>query len=231
MSSLQVHVVDDDDDVRKGLLILLESAGYPAHGYSGAADFLEHALASARTLAGCLIVDLRMPGLDGLGLQRRLVEAGSALPVIFLSGHGELPDDVEAMRAGAIDFLLKPVDGSRLLQHIGQVWQRESERVQRAALQAGLMQMMDRLTGREREVLTLALDGMQNRDISASLQLSERTVEAHRSRLLLKLDAPSLQAWLLRCEQAGLARQDLLARLSPDIPPPIKCRHLGAGSN
>lgn len=213
MNALQAFVVDDDADVRNGLRILLEAAGYPVQCNASAEAFWQAMELRLDELFGCLIVDIRMPGWDGLELQGRLVERQCAVPIIFLTGQGELPDAVEAMRKGAVDFLLKPVDGGKLLQRIEQIWQRESERVQRATLQAGLVQMMGRLTDRERQVLALALDGLQNRDISALLHLSERTVEAHRSRLLLKLDAPSLQAWLQRCEKAGLARQDLQSGL------------------
>lgn len=210
----QVQVVDDDADVRNGLLILLETAGYPVQCHASAEVFWQAMEARLGELAGCLIVDIRMPGWSGFDLQRRLVERHCALPLIFLTGHGELPDAVEAMRLGASDFLVKPVDGRRLLERIEQVWHSETERCRLAALQWDIRNAMRRLTARERQVLALAIDGLQNPAIAAALYLSERTVEAHRSRLLLKLDAPSLQAWLQRCETLGLARQALLLELS-----------------
>ena len=215
--SPQAHIVDDDADVRNGLLILLETAGYPVQCHASAETFWQAMEARLDELVGCLIVDVRMPGWSGFELQRRLVERHCALPLIFLTGHGELPDAVEAMRLGASDFLVKPVDGRRLLERIEQVWQREMARCRLAALQMEVRNGMRRLTGRERQVLAHALDGLQNPAIAAALQLSERTVEAHRSRLLLKLDAPSLQAWLQRYEKAGLVRPVLLAELSPSL--------------
>lgn len=216
MNALQAYVVDDDADVRKGLAALLESAGYPAQGFPSAETFLDAVKENIASLAGCLILDLRMTGLDGLALQRRLVEAGSAIPIVFLTGHGDVPDAVDALRSGAVDFLLKPVDGRRLLGRIEQVWQSETERTRLAALQWETRNGMCRLSSRERQVLAQALDGLQNPAIAASLQMSERTVEAHRSRLLLKLGASSLHAWLLRCDNAGITRQNLLAELSAE---------------
>jgi two-component system response regulator FixJ len=213
MNTLQVYVVDDDEDVRKGLLALLASADYPAQAFESADSFLDALVTLPQPLGGCLIADMRMPGQDGLTLQRRLFETGHRLPIIFLTGYGELPDAVQAMRAGALDFLLKPVDGSRLIERIGEIWQSETERVRCAARQLELRRTMSRLTVRERQVLAAALDGMPNREIAAFLHLSERTVEAHRSRLLLKLDAQSLQAWLQQCEKAGLSRTTLLTEI------------------
>ena len=210
----QIHVVDDDADVRNGLLILLETAGYPVQCHASAEAFWQAVEARLGELAGCLIVDVRMPGWSGIELQRRLVERHCALPILFLTGHGELPEAVEAMRLGARDFLVKPVDGACLLQRVEQVWHDETERSRRAALQEAVCKALRRLTARERQVLARALDGRQNPAIATDLQLSERTVEAHRSRLLLKLDAASLHAWLQRCEAVGLARQQLLLELN-----------------
>lgn len=213
MNPMQVFVVEDDDDVRKGLVLLVEAAGFPVQSFASAGAFLDSIVGNCAELYGCLVLDVRMPEVDGLQLQRRIVDGGGKIPIIFLTGQGALPDAVAAMRAGAVDFLLKPVDGSRLLTHIEQLWQHETERLHRRLLQANLLQMAARLTGREQQVLALALDGLPNRSIATSLGLSERTIEAHRSRLLLKLGAPSLQAWLQQCEKSGLARQDMLGML------------------
>lgn len=217
MNALQAYVVDDDVDVRKGLESLLKSAGYPVQGFPSAESFLDAQKENIEFLAGCLILDLRMPGMDGLALQHRLVDAGGTIPILFLTGHGDVPDAVVALRYGAVDFLLKPVDGRRLLACIEQVWHSETERTRLAALQLEARNGMCRLSSRERQVLAQALEGLQNPAIAASLQMSERTVEAHRSRLLLKLGAPSLHAWLLRCDNAGLTRQSLIAELSAEL--------------
>ena len=213
MSTLQAYVVDDDADVRKALVALLESAGYPAQEFASAEYFLDAVAGNIQTLAGCLILDLRMPGMDGLALQRRLVEAGGAIPILFLTGHGEVPDAVVALRSGAIDFLLKPVNGKWLLERLAISWQAETERVHARQLREQLLSGMHRLTVREREILRLALQGIRNGSIAPMLGLSLRTVEAHRSRLLLKLDAVSIQDWQHRCELAGLPSARLVELL------------------
>lgn len=213
MNTLQAYVVDDDADVRKALVALLQSAGYPAQGFASAEAFLDAFSGSIQTLAGCLILDLRMPGMDGLALQHRLVEAGGAIPILFLTGHGEVPDAVVALRAGAVDFLLKPVDGRRLLEMLATCWQAETERVHARQLREQLLSGLHRLTGREREILRLALQGIRNGAIAALLDLSLRTVEAHRSRLLLKIAADSVQDWQRRCELAGLPSARLVEML------------------
>jgi len=215
MNSLQVYVVDDDADVRKGLVSLLESAHYPVQGFARAESFLEAVADSIPTLAGCLILDLRMPGIDGLALQRLLTEAGAALPIIFLTGHGELPDAINAMRSGALDFLLKPVDGNLLLERLAACWHAETERVRARQLREQLISGLQRLTARERQILRFALQGLRNGVIAEVLGLSLRTIEAHRSRLLLKLDADSVQDWQRRCEQSGLPSAQLIEHLDP----------------
>jgi FixJ family two-component response regulator len=213
MNTLQAYVVDDDADVRKGLTTLLISAGYPAQGFASAESFLDAVGGDIQTVAGCLILDLRMSGMDGLALQRRLVEAGCGIPILFLTGHGEVPDAVDALRSGAVDFLLKPVDGKRLLERLAACWQAETERVHARQLREQLLSGLHRLTGREREILRFALQGIRNGSIAPMLGLSLRTVEAHRSRLLLKLAADSVQDWQRRCELAGLPSARLVELL------------------
>jgi two-component system response regulator FixJ len=213
MNALQAYVVDDDADVRKGLVLLLESAGYPVQGFASAESFLAAVTDNIGILAGCLILDVRMPGMDGLQLQRLIVDAGCAIRIIFLTGHGELPDAVVALRSGAIDFLLKPVDGKLLLQRVDSCWKAESERIHALQLREQLASGLHRLSGREREILRFALQGIQNLAIADLLGLSLRTVEAHRSRLLLKLNATSIQDWQRRCEQAGLPSATLIELL------------------
>ncbi len=210
MNVPRVYVVDDDADVRIGLTALLEAAHYPAQACASAESFLDSWSGTLPTLAGCLILDLSMPGMDGLALQRRLVEEGAAIPIIFLTGHGEVPDAVAALRSGAVDFLLKPVDGKTLLQRVDACWQAETERVQTLKIRDRLRVGIQRLTAREREILSLALQGKRNRAIAETLRLSGKTVEAHRSRLLLKLDAASIRDWQTLGEQAGLTSAKLV---------------------
>ena len=219
MNSLQAYVVDDDADVRKGLIALLESAGYPVRVFGSAPSFLDSVMENIGTLAGCLILDVRMPEMDGMQLQRKLVERQCALPIIFLTGHGELPEAVEAMRKGAFDFLVKPVDGRQLLERVGFAWQQETERCRLADLQLDIRERLNRLSARERQVLAFALNGLHNQSIATTLGLSQRTVEAHRSRLLLKLDAASVQNWLRHCEQAGLPSARLIELLGRQMKP------------
>ena len=226
MNTLQAYVVDDDVDVRKGLVMLLKSAGYPAQGFSSAESFLDVVGGDIQTLAGCLILDLRMPGMDGLALQRRLAEAGGAIPILFLTGHGELPDAVVALRSGAVDFLLKPVDGKALLERLADCWQAETERVQAQQLREQMLAGLHRLTVRESGILRFALQGIRNGEIAELLGLSLRTVEAHRSRLLLKLGAAaSIQDWQRRYEVVGLSSARLVELLA------IRCDHLEGDDN
>jgi FixJ family two-component response regulator len=222
MLAQKIYVVDDDADVRNGLAILLETESYPVQLFGSADDFWQAFEANLHELAGCLILDIRMAGMNGLELHQRLAGAGCALPVIFLTGHAELPDAVAAMRKGAIDFLTKPVKGDELLQRLELVWKTEQERCRVAILQSELRTGLARLSAREREVLMLGLQGRQNRDIATVLDLSLRTVEAHRSRLLLKLNAATLQAWLHQCEAAALtpaAVLDLLGNFPAERQP------------
>ena len=226
MNSLQAYVVDDDADVRKGLVTLLKAAGYPAQGFASAEAFLDALAGDIETVAGCLILDLRMPGMDGLALQHRLVEAGSAIPILFLTGHGEVPDAVVALRSGAVDFLLKPVDGKALLERLADCWQAETERVQAQQLREQVLAGLHRLTVRESGILRFALQGIRNGEIAKLLGLSLRTVEAHRSRLLLKLGAAaSIQDWQRRCEVVGLSSARLVELLV------TRCDHLEGGDN
>lgn len=209
----RVYVVDDDRDVRSGLLLLLETEGYAVCCHDSATNFLATLDDQLPELTGCLILDIRMPDMDGMELQRRLSEVGCALPIVFLTGHGQMPDAITALRGGALDFLLKPVNGAELLECVAQAWHSEADRLHiralRQAEQAGLAQ----LSGRELEVLAYAVQGHNNPDIAAALGISHRTIEAHRSRLLLKLNAPSVQAWLRRCEAAAYSSSDVAALL------------------
>jgi two-component system response regulator FixJ len=184
-----VFVVDDDEAVRGSLKLLLKSIGLPVIAFPSASDFL----AAYRTeQAGCLILDIRMPGMSGLELQQQLNVRGAVIPVVFISGHGDIPMAVEAMQHGAFDFLQKPFRDQDLIDRVRKAMERDS--VSRGQLrQLGRIQeRLDSLTAREREVLGLMTLGKQNKVMAGELGVSQRTVEIHRARVMEKMEARSL---------------------------------------
>jgi len=188
-STSKIAVVDDDDTVRRSLERLLRSAGYSVETFGSADTFF-----AARPLDGfaCAVLDVQMPGLSGLDLQSRLRTTGAGPTVVFLTGHGDIPTSVEAMKHGAVDFLTKPVDESRLLPAIDQAL------VQNAQARAhfeGLRELRRRvgtLTAREMDVLQCLLTGALNKQIADRLGITEKTVKVHRARVLHKMETPSL---------------------------------------
>ncbi len=185
----QVHVIDDDEAVRDSLALLLESAGLPVRCYASAVAFLEIAAALD---VGTVVTDVRMPQMDGLTLQRRLSEIGCRLPVIIMTGHGDVPIAVEALKAGAADFLEKPFDDRHLLETVRQALT-ASERAQREVLAtAEVAARLTSLTPREREVLDRLVAGQPNKTIAYDLGTSPRTVEVQRARVMEKMGARNL---------------------------------------
>lgn len=184
-----IHVVDDDDSVRKALSRLLQAAGYEAQGYANAGEFL---LALPISTPGCIIMDVRMPGPSGLELQTALNRQGNILPIIFLTGHGDIPMSVQAMKAGAVDFLTKPAQSQDLLAavtHALEIQRRTSEHQQRLEY---LRTCYQSLTDREREIFRLVVQGKLNKQIGAQLGIAERTVKAHRAQVMNKMEVSSL---------------------------------------
>jgi len=177
-----VYVVDDDAAVRDSLSLLLESAGLCAAAFDSAQAFLA---AHRAHQPGCLVLDVHMPGMDGLELQNELARRGELMPIIFLTAHGNVPETVRAIKAGAVDFLTKPVDGKLLLDRI-----RSAVAVSETAHQR--KDRLASLTQREREVLILAVAGRPNKEIARHLGISHRTVEVHRSHILSKMGAATL---------------------------------------
>ena len=196
-----IHVVDDDNAVRKSLLMLMDSAGYEAQAYTSAIEFLEKFDAER---SGCLVLDVRMPQMNGLELQRRLKSMNVHLPIIFLSAHGDIPMAVEALQAGAVDFLQKPFRDQDLLDRIETAIVRDADARSRLADQAQIQARLDTLTEREREVMARVVDGEPNKAVAADLGVSERTIEIHRSRVMHKMEAESL-AHLVRMAVAARA--------------------------
>ncbi|HEY1257827.1 MAG TPA: response regulator FixJ [Stellaceae bacterium] len=197
-----VYIVDDDEAVRDSLAILLESKGYTVKSFGSALDFLA---AVSSLAAGCLIVDIRMPGMDGLELQQRLIERSSGLPLIVITGHGDVSLAVQAMKAGAIDFIEKPFAADAILVSLDAAFARlatpPAERdptVVAAASKLGL------LSPREREVLDGLLAGLPNKSIAYDLGISPRTVEIHRARVMDKMGARSLSELVRLALDAGV---------------------------
>lgn len=204
-----VHLIDDDVSAREGLARLLRAAGYEVAAHESAKAFLE---AGPPSGPGCLILDVRMPGLTGFDLQELLARQSCRLPVIFITGHGDIPMSVRAIKRGAVDFLPKPVHGPALLDAVAQAL--EMDRAARQA-QAGVDESCRRvelLTARERQVLDLVVRGSPNKQIAASLGIAEPTVKIHRGRVMEKLGAHSVAELVLLAQKAG--------RLDPAQPTP-----------
>jgi FixJ family two-component response regulator len=184
-----VFVVDDDDGVRASIRLLLKSIGFTATPMSSAQEFLA---AFDPAQPGCLVLDIRMPGMSGMELQQQLNLRGATLPVIFITGHGDVPMAVEAMQHGAFDFLQKPFRDQDLIDRVQKALARDRET--RASLQKHdqIRQKLESLTPREREVLDLMTKGQQNKVMAAELGLSQRTVEIHRAHVMEKMGANSV---------------------------------------
>ncbi len=184
-----VHVIDDDEAVRESIDFLLRSAGLSVRTYESATSFLD---AAPKIAAGCIITDVRMPGLSGLDLLRRLQEMGIALPVIVITGHGDVPLAVEAMKCGAVDFLEKPFDDDVLLASVRSALNRSEESAAIESERAEIRARIAALTQRERDVLEGLVAGHPNKIIAFKLEISPRTVEIYRANLMTKMKAGSL---------------------------------------
>jgi two-component system response regulator FixJ len=188
-----VHVVDDEDAVRRSLGLLLESADYEVQLYSGAQPLLAACGTDGQSLApGCLVLDVRMPEMDGLTLMAELAKRGVVVPVVVVTGHADVPLAVRAMRAGAVDFLEKPYTEERLLEAVEKALTADTQASQRRVEIMKALQQVAILSPREREVLQALVDGKANKVIAYELGISPRTVEVHRANLMDKLGARSL---------------------------------------
>ena len=197
-----VFIVDDDASFRNAVTRLLRAGGYAVQTFASATEFLQ----SARTDApGCVLLDLHMPGPSGLDLQSALARSENPLPIIFLTGHGDIPTSVRAMRAGADDFLTKPVKKEVLFPAIKRALARDAQDREQRARRRQLRARFDALTPREREVLAHVLSGRLNKQIAGDLAAAERTIKAHRANLMAKLQVQSVAELAHLAHEAGLA--------------------------
>jgi FixJ family two-component response regulator len=196
-----VHVVDDDESIRRSLRGLLESVGLSALTYGSAQEFLE---ADRPDTPACLVLDVHLPGLSGLDLQRQLAASGDALPIIFLTGRGDIPMSVRAMKGGAVEFLTKPLQGSALVDAVRHAI--ETDRAARAARKSlnDLLRRYDSLTPREREVMKRVVAGRLNKQIAAEFGTTEVTVKEQRRHVMQKMQTDSLIALALVAKRLGL---------------------------
>ena len=196
-----IAIVDDDPSVREGLHSLLRSAGWSVEAFGSAQEFLARTRAKAPS---CLILDLQLPGLSGLDLQRRMAEVDLEIPIVFLTGHGDIPASVQAMKAGAIEFLTKPVDERDLLRAIQEAIDRDRHTRKQHAEMHDLQSRHDSLTGREREVMQQVISGLLNKQVAAELNITEFTVKIHRGQVMRKMRADSLADLVRMAESLGI---------------------------
>jgi FixJ family two-component response regulator len=207
-STAIVFVIDDDESMRKSLERLLDAAHYKMEVFKSASEFL---LRSAHSGPSCLIVDVRMPGLNGIDFQKTLIERGQQEQLIFITGHGNVPMCAEAMKAGAVDFLPKPFKHKELLESVERALTRSVEQRRRASAKTDARDLIERLTPREHQVMQLVATGMLNKQIGAELGMAEKTVKTHRAHVMRKLRITSV-AELMGVLQKG------------EVPPVLRIR-------
>jgi FixJ family two-component response regulator len=196
-----VFVIDDDPSMRAALEDLISSVGLQARLFASPQEFLQGPLSDA---PGCLVLDVRLPGMSGLTFQKELERVGIALPIIFITGHGDIPMSVRAMKAGAVEFLTKPFHDQEMLDAIHAAIERDKQRRRQALVVTELRERYYTLTERERQIMTLVVTGRANKQIAAELNLSEMTVKVHRGQAMRKMQAESLPELVRMADRLGV---------------------------
>jgi FixJ family two-component response regulator len=196
-----IAIVDDDPSVREGLESLIQSEGWRVETFASAQEFLARPRAEAPS---CLILDLQLPGLSGLDLQKRMAEVELEIPIVFLTGHGNIPASVQAMKAGAVEFLTKPFDEQDILRAVEEALERDQRTRQRHAKMRELQGRYESLTAREREVMQQVVSGRLNKQVAAELEITEFTVKVHRGQVMRKMRADSLADLVRMADKLGI---------------------------
>jgi FixJ family two-component response regulator len=202
--SANIFVVDDDDGVRRSLVRLMHAEGWHAEGFSCGGAFLARLPYDG---VGCVMLDVEMPGMKGPELQDRMLGDGISLPVIYLTGHGDVPNSVHAMKCGAVDFLTKPADDDLIVQTVNAAIGRHASFLQRESERCEIARRLSRLSDREREVMELVICGRLNKQIAGDLGITERTVKVHRARVMQKLETRSVAGLVRLCVAVGFDTQ------------------------
>ncbi len=197
-------VIDDDATVREAVADLLRSVGLSVNAFGSTQEFLHSKRPDA---PGCIVLDVRLPGASGLEFQRTLAQAGILLPVVFISGHGDISMSVRAIKSGAIEFLTKPLREQELLDAVHAGIERDRARRQQASLVAELRERFDTLTSRERQIIALVVSGRASKQIAYELKLSEMTVKVHRSQIMRKMRAKSLIDLVRMADRLGVSAE------------------------
>jgi len=215
-----VYIVDDEPEVRRALGRLLRAAGYTTRPFGSSSEFLVSS--EARLSAGCIILDLAMPGLNGLELQEQLSSSNCHRPIIFLTGNGDISKSVRAMKAGAVNFLTKPVDDRELLKAVDEALRVDASVRARWSSRQSVSERLDTLTPRERQVFEKVVSGRLNKQIAADLGIVEKTIKVHRSRMMRKMHAHSVVDLVHFASLAGVDAWPASAGLEPGRNPNIR---------
>ena len=196
-----IAVIDDDLSAREGLSSLIRSVGLRVETFSSAQEFLDH---PGGETPSCLVLDLQLPGLSGLDLQKRMAEVGLDIPIVFLTGHGSIPASVQAIKGGAVEFLTKPFDEQDLLRAIQEAIERDRSTRKRYEDLHHLRELYESLTGREREIMQQVVSGLLNKQIAGELKISEFTVKIHRGQVMRKMRADSVADLVRMADRLGM---------------------------
>ncbi len=202
-----VFIVDDAREVRSGLSRVLGAAGYQARSFESAERYLEGLEARDCESPGCLLLDICMPGMSGLDLQRALIESGRSRPIVFLTGYGDIEKGVHAMKAGAVDFLTKPIDSARLIAAVEEAMRLDAAEREERALRSLIRKRLATLTMRERQVMEQVTRGKLNKQIAVQLGIGEKTVKVHRARVMSKMIVDSVPELVRLAARVGIANE------------------------